>query len=67
MMHDENPKEYPIRLLVKFGEVSFQAYYKWLKRQRTINDQFNELLVIKIKKGAYASFMEWFLEPFPVK
>lgn len=49
-MHDENPKEYPIRLLVKFGEVSFQAYYKWLKRQRTINDQFNELLVIKIKK-----------------
>lgn len=50
MMHDENPEQYPIRLLVKFGEVSFQAYYKWLKRYSTNNEQFNELLMTKIQQ-----------------
>lgn len=35
------------------------------KRNRVISK--HKGLIGSLKNGAYASFMEWFLEPFPVK
>ena len=48
-LHEENPAAYPIYQLAEAGEVSKQAYYKWLRRSETANDQLNQLVMEKIR------------------
>lgn len=49
-LHEANPRTYTIEQLAIAGEVSKQAYYKWLNRTETANDQLNEMLLGKIKE-----------------
>ena len=49
-LHNSDSSTYTIEQLAIAGEVSKQAYYKWLNRSETANEQLNEVLMYKIKK-----------------
>lgn len=49
-LHETEPRTYTIEQLALAGDVSKQAYYKWLDRTETTNDQLNKVLMGKIKK-----------------
>lgn len=49
-LHETDPGPYTIEQLVLAGDVSKQAYYKWLNRTETTNDQLNKVLMEKIKE-----------------
>lgn len=49
-LHETDPRTYTIEQLALAGDVSKQAYYKWLDRTETTNDQLNKVLMEKIKK-----------------
>lgn len=49
-LHPSDSCSYTIEQLAIVGGVSEQAYYKWLNRSETANEQLNEILMYKIKE-----------------